>query len=606
MCAGATNKYAMSRRQRLLRILLTVIFALGVAMDTHGIAAAGVPARVFRVVDFGATADGVGDATSAIRAALQAARGLGGAPAVVQFAPGRYRCCGGTAHADGRTHEPSIDIDKLDHVTIDGQGAVLVGRDIAGLFRIRDSHDITIRNLTVDWDPLPHTSGRVVAVHPTEHAFDIAPQIPADPPAGRIVQAILAYNPARHRLADNGWETYQTQGERDADPSLLTREGYLRVFENRHASLPEIGWSVVVRHQVYGYDAFVFAGCANVLVEDVTVHAVPGMAVIGFASRDLTIRRIKVVPAAGGWMSATADAMHFNACRGRVTVEDSEFAGMGDDAINIHAMYGLVTRRLDAHTLAVARARMNPYYDTQRAIWDAPAPGDVLEYSGGDEPLLAQGQLHVASARQDHATARTLVTVTEPLPATVGENTVLSNISTTPSIRISRCYVHGNRARGMLLQSRDVVLDHCTFEDISGAGLHICTDARDWWESLGSRDVTVRDCVFRRCNFGAARRVAALDIFSDLPDGRQSAAGVHQRLHIFSNTFEANTGAALHIGSADEVEVRGNTFTHTPAPAIIVLNSRHVTIAGNTGLQGATDVEIQGSSDKGSIVVEGR
>ena len=543
------------------------------------------------------------DNSSAILNALQNLRTHPGGTLVL--APGRYVCRGGALQANGRTREPSVDIDRLVDVTIDGHGATLVGQDIAGLFRFRDSQRLTIRNLTIDWDPLPHTSGRVVAVLPKEHAFDIQPLIPARSPAGRIVQGILAYNPERHRLADNGWEVYQTNGERDADLTQFTADGRLRVFQKREVPLPEVGWHVVVRHQVYGYDALVFANCADVLVEEVTVNAVPGMAVIGWGSRDLTIRRIKVVPAAGGWMSATADAMHFGACRGTITVEDSEFAGMGDDAINIHAMYGLATARVDDHTLAVARARLHPYYDKKRGIWDAPAAGDTLEYSGEDEPLLAQGQLAVAEARQDQQQERTIVRFRDALPPAVGDGTVLANLSTTPAIRVRNSFVHGNRARGFLLQSRDVRIENCRFEDVSGAGIQICTDAQDWWESLGSRDVTVTGCTFRRCNFGVARRAAALDIFSDLAGGRQSAAGVHQRLHLLDNTFEDNAGAAIHAGSADGVEVRGNRLRHATGPALVIVNSRNVAVNGNTVTGGPGGVEIKGTSDRATIKVDG-
>lgn len=563
------------------------------------------PVQVIRVADFGAQPGDTRDAAPAIRAALAAAGRLKGAPVVVQFAPGRYQCRGGAVQPDGRTHQPSFSCDKLANVVIDGQGATLVGSDLAGLFYLRDAHDIIVRHLTVDWDPLPHTSGRVVRLLPEEHAFDLLPLLPAHPAAGRIVQGILAYNPERHRLADNGWEVYQTEGERDADPTQLTPEGYLRIFQRKDAPLPAVGEQVTVRHQVYGYNAFFFSNCGNVLVEDVTVHAVPGMAVIGWECRDISIRRVKVAPVEGGWMSSTADAMHFNACRGRISVEDSEFAGMGDDAINIHAMYGLATARIDEHTLAVGRARMHPYYDKVRGIWDAPGVGDLLEYGGGDEPLLARGQLHVARVRQDTEQQRTIISFKEALPAEVGANTVLWNLSTSPSVRILRCRVHGNRARGMLLQTRDVEVADCVFEDISGAGIQICTDACDWWESLGSRDVTVRQCTFRRCNFGVARREAALDIFSDLPHGQQSAAGVHQRLHLLENTFDDNSGAAIHVGSADGVEIRGNRFAVGDHPAVIVMNSRNVTIAGNTELSGKGGVEIRGSSDRATIHVEG-
>lgn len=554
---------------------------------------------IISIADYGISPDSNNDATPAIRAAFAAAGVFNGTPVVIQFAPGRYHCRGGDAQPDGRTHQPSFNLATLTNVTIDGNGATLVGCDMAILFMFVNSHNITVRNLTIDWDPLPHTSGRVVRHIPEGHAFDLAPFFPAHPIAGRIVQAILQYDPDHRCLAEHGWETYQVKGERDADLTQLTPEGNLRIFERFEEPLPAIDSHVVVRHQVYGYNAFIFNECSDVLLEDITFHAVPGMAITGSSSRDMTLRRIHVLPDDGGWMSATADATHFNACRGQITVEDSEFIGMGDDAINIHAMYGLVTARIDDHTLAVGRGRMHSYYDNARGTWASPAAGDILEYSGGYEPLLAQGQLQVSNAWQDVEQQRAIIQFTEKLPAQVGENTVLSNISTTPSVRIRRCRVAGNRARGMLLQSRDVLLEDCVFEDISGAGLHICTDADEWWESLGSRDVTVQRCTFAHCNFGVAGREAALDIFSDLPEGRQSAAGVHQRLHILDNTFTDNTGAAIHVGSSDGVEVRGNRFATGEYPAVIVMNSRNVTIVGNTLLSGRGGVEIRGSSDLG-------
>ncbi len=285
-------------------------------------------------------------------------------------------------------------------------------------------------------------------------------------------------------------------------------------------------------------------------------------------------------------------------------MEDSEFSGMGDDAINIHAMYGLATACIDEHTLAVGRGRMHPYYDKVREIWDAPEKGDILEYSGGDEPLLAQGQLTVEEAKQDVTQKRTIIKFKEILPAGIGENTVLSNLSTSPSVRIRRCKVYGNRARGMLLQTRDVVVEDCVMEDISGAGIQICTDAAEWWESLGSRNVIIKRNIFKRCNFGVAHREAALDIFSDLPNGRQSAAGIHQHLQILDNIFEDNSGAAINVGSAKDVEISGNSFAVGNNFAVIVVNSDNVNITGNKLKSGKGGVDIRGKSDKETIKVK--
>ena len=542
------------------------------------------------------------DNSPAIRDALNGLRNGG----KLVLAPGRYLCLGGALQPNGHTHDPSIPVKSLTNITIEGNGATLVGHDIAGLFRFSNCEGITIRNLVVDWDPLPHTSGKVVAQFPEQHAFDIEPLIPTNPPSGRIVQAIIAYNPALHRMGHS--EIYQTQGERDSEPSVHLPNGNLRVFQRKpggaysfNDKLPEIGSFVIARHQVYGYDAFVFQGCGNVRLEDITVHAVPGMAVIGWQSQDITIQRIKVVPSEGGWMSATADAMHFGGCRGLITVKDSEFAGMGDDAINIHGMFGLVTRRLDDQTVEVSRARMNPYYDTERITWDEPQPGDNLEYGGGKEPLIPQGQLTVSSAHQDPDARRVVIKFKQDLPPGFGDGSVLANVSATPAVRIRNCYVHGNRARGMLIQTRDVVIEDCRFEDTTGSGIQICTDACDWWESLGVRNVTVTGCVFRRNCFWWGG--SALQIFSDIPGG-QSAAGVHKGIRILDNVFEDNGGSsAIHIGSAEDVKLSGNSMPGARQPAITIVNSRNVRIQDPNGLEIGKGIDVSGSSDKTTVSV---
>ncbi len=167
-------------------------------------------------------------------------------------------------------------------------------------------------------------------------------------------------------------------------------------------------------------------------------------------------------------------------------------------------------------------------------------------------------------------------------------------------VRIRNCHVHGNRARGMLIQTRDVVIENCLFEDITCSGLHICTDACDWWESLGVRDVTIKGCVFRRnCFWGNS----ALHIFSDIPGG-QSAPGVHKGIRILDNTFEDNAGgSAINIGSSEDVELAGNKFVKTKGPAITIVNSRQVRIRDAGELEIGKGIEVGGSSDPATISV---
>ncbi len=76
-------------------------------------------------------------------------------------------------------------------------------------------------------------------------------------------------------------------------------------------------------------------------------------------------------------------------------------------------------------------------------------------------------------------------------------------------------------------------------------------------------------------------------------------------MKILDCTFEENAGATMHIGSADGVEIRGNRIAHRSVPVVLIVNSRNVTVSGNSGLPEKGGVEIKGSSDRATIKVEG-
>jgi hypothetical protein len=64
---------------------------------------------------------------------------------------------------------------------IDGRGAaVVVTTPMAGLFSIQNASNLRVSNLSVDYDPLPMTQGRVTAVHsPTSYTIQLAEGFPS-------------------------------------------------------------------------------------------------------------------------------------------------------------------------------------------------------------------------------------------------------------------------------------------------------------------------------------------------------------------------------------------------------------------------------------------
>ena len=94
-----------------------------------------------------------------------------------------------------------------------------------------------------------------------------------------------------------------------------------------------------------------FQSCARMLVEDVTLHAAPFMAVTSFNGEGgHVLRRLRFAPNTAGqvWVSGK-DAIHESDVRRGMTVEDSEIGYVNDDFFNFHSTL-LVVFRCNATT----------------------------------------------------------------------------------------------------------------------------------------------------------------------------------------------------------------------------------------------------------------
>ncbi len=534
------------------------------------------------VADFGAVPDDNKSDTAAIRKAIDALAGK--ADVRLVFAKGRYDLHG--------KRGPYLRLKGVRGLTIEGGGAELVGHEIAGFFSFDNCREVTIRNLTIDMDPLPFSTGEVVEAG--KGYFDLAVSAPHRARAGLRVEGVLGYDPKARRLARRGIDLYQMGF---AKTTQLLRPGVMRVFVQ--GTPPVKGRTVIVRHQIYGYNAFTFSTCDGIKLENVTVHAAAGMGLYARDSRNLTLKGFNVMirPKSGRWMSTTADATHFNTCRGTIILEDCLFEGMGDDATNLHSMYMSVARRVDDRRLGLStRSRRRKQMPRNR-----PRPGDLLEIAAGATPFTPYATLTVEVVEMlDQPLKDIVVKFAGALPEKAAKGHVVANVTACPKVRIRRCTVRNNRARGMLIQTRDVVVEDCKFEYCSGAALHITCDTNYWWEAIAARKVQIRNNSFLGCGFGTARRGATIDVFAEV-GSKAGPPGVHRNITIEGNTITGADGSAVHIGSADGVMLRNNTIVRPTGVAVTVDHSRNVTVTGNKLTGGAGGLKVGSGCDAATI-----
>ena len=198
--------------------------------------------------------------------------------------------------------------------------------------------------------------------------------------------------------------------------------------------------------------------------QDITVRTCPGMGFIGQSSENVTLDHCVVQPAAGTrrFISATADGCHFGGCTGDIVLRNCLFDGQGDDGINMKSGLFINIEQIVDERTVLARHNLN--------MGCLPDAGDLMELMPQDT-LLSYGTVKVQSAAMEADGHTHRVVLEGPLPKEVKVGDMLANATKLPRARISNCTFQRNRARGMLIQIRDTVVEGCTFKDITSAGV---------------------------------------------------------------------------------------------------------------------------------------
>lgn len=537
-------------------------------------------APVVDVAAFGAKPDDDGDDTAAFVAAVEAMHSGAGLHLVIP--PGRYHLKAGGNPKDSMA---VFSFHNLEGIRIEGRGAELLVSGETGVFHFESCRGVEIEGIAIDWPRPPFSVGLVTAAG--DRHFDVAVEPDYPVAGGEPVQAFMEYDPATRLPVRGGLDVYGA-----VERTELVSPQLLRVHLKQAVPVA-VGRLVVLRHRVYGFQAFTFSRCSEVLVQDVTVFTTPGMGVVAAVCENVTLRRFQVLKRPGSHrpMSATADGAHFGGCKGTVLLEDCLFEGMGDDGANVKSgLYLSVRKRVDDHTVLASH---------NLKMVDLPDAGDVMEISHVDtlvpfasrkvrQAVLEPGEEHLHR-----------VTFEEGLPADLREGDVLGNASRAPALQIRRCTVRANRARGVLCQTRNAVIEDCTFENCTSAGVLVLTEVVHFFESIGTRNVVVRNNLFKNCNYGAASAEGSLCALAYLKDFvRPPKPGVHRDVVFENNRIIGTDESAIFAAGVDGLTIRNNVIGEAcrrgrrpdGGCAIRILNCDRVKLENNTvnpGLQGA-------------------
>jgi hypothetical protein len=454
-----------------------------------------------------------------------------------------------------RADDPIIlTVRKARDLEIVADGVTIIATKRMRALMFEQCENVILRGLTLDYDPLTFTQGKIIAIAPDKDWFDVA--IDAGYPQLLLDRIVICDPRTRfHKYGINHlWGTKAT----------WAKPGIVRVTRREVARNVDLGDLVALSG---GQEAGVCHGitvenqCSNVTFRNVTIHCAPGMGVVD-ANNETGIRMLdcKIVagPRPAGatedrLLTTSWDGIQCNATRVGPQIENCRIERCGDDSWSVTARELKVVQR-DGLTLQL------------RAPSGSPAAGGLRN---GDRLVLRSQQGPVVRRIE---TLRPIRMELEGKPATVIETTLDQELPIQPGDVVfnldcaSRGFVYRNNSirshgRGALIKTSDGLVEGNTF---FGSDKAVMVNPESGWggcDRLIIRGNTVVETGYHQAMPWSEQAGAVC--LSSSKGGALRPPGVFNDILIENNTFERVKGLNLFISSTRNVTVKNNRFLHT-------------------------------------------
>ena len=463
-----------------------------------GIRPALLPKDTIFVSDFGLKPNTRENAVPLVQKALEACRKTDN-PMLV-FPAGRYdfwpQHCIERDYFESNTNDVNpkrlaILIEGFDELTIDGWGSEFIFHDRMQPFTVDGSSNITIRNLSIDWDIPLSAQATVGAV--TESYVDLhinAYESPYVIENDKLVfigegwksqwWGAIEFDKASRRTVpqttDNvfggGWNNYRAEE---------VSKGLVRLH-HPFRRVPAQGNLLVLRHSVRDHAGIFIIDSKNVCLNHLNIYHTAGLGVLAQYSENLTYQYINSEPnaAKGRILAGHDDGFHFSNCKGQITVDHCRFHGLMDDPINVHGT-GVRIIQIEGAKL---RCRFM-HHQSEGLQWAR---------AGDEIGFIDHNTMHTVSKGK----VKNFTKIDEKLfeleleqaaPASIQPDDGLENLGWTPSVTIINSFIGSCRARGILISTPGKALIENNIFESSGSAILIAGDANYWYETGAVKDV---------------------------------------------------------------------------------------------------------------------
>lgn len=385
-------------------------------------------------------------------------------------------------------------LENANNIVIEGNGAEIIIHDpLMGFLSIVKSENIIVKDLFIDYDPLPFTQGKVVAVDVKGKTFDLKidegfPKLtePMFQNAIRVWGMLMDPN-IPGKLKDGTPNLFNSKDFKDLSSGVfrikLEGAGLLKHIE--------VGDLYVHLARSNGKTIFNSINSKNITYLNNVSYTSPAGSYSAFNMQEWNIINCQVKLKPGRIHSANADCIHANGGKFGPWIENSLFEGYSDDAVNMKATKAHILEQISPNEIIV---KQNVRKGEVIKIFN-PREGILIGvYEIIANKFLGDGKMHL--------------TLNKPIgqKLEVGE-TKKNDIAYVDSQSNESFVIKNNTFRnarryGILVQSTNGIIERNMFENLSSAGITIYNGV-DWSEGFVANNILINRNIFNNCGYDA-------------------------------------------------------------------------------------------------------
>lgn len=485
-----------------------------------------------------------------------------------------------------------INLDRLSKIEIDGNDSHIINSTFdsthkkvyESTFRITNSNNMTIRNLTVDYRPLPFIQGVITSMNEaTDHVFvlvDEGYEMPGDL-LDRIVSGFFMVMSRETGSLKHGARNFVSPhkiiyvDKRTIEVSLDWKlnsgdSGQTEAF---------IGDVVLIRPHFEV--AIYMENCDSTHFDCFNLQSSPGFGLIengGEGGTRITNSSIapgpKPIGATQNRLSSTnCDGTHFIGVVKGPSIINVNYSNTGDDPINIHNFYFFIVKKISSK-----KYYLSPKWDvglktgdqvkiSEKNTFKVTGLSKIIFLEKKHIPELA-GEIHELWEGKSPTTMPDCVyeiELEDEYDLAVGD-ALISVTHAASGAEIRNCSFHA--CGRVMVKCPNAIIENNTFGYTGFVAIHAGSDVGFWAESDFAENLIIRNNTFKSCGIGAINffpdsdALGVIFVGVTLPLLKRGFANNYENKNILieKNIFEDSYLAAIFASNCNGLRITGNVL----------------------------------------------